>query len=357
MKTITKPTLLIDKQKCLRNIERMLKKARDSSASLRPHFKTHHSAQIAEWFRESGIYQCTVSSVSMAQYFALHGWKDITIAFPYNPLESIEVNELAKTIKLNILIESSESFAIAKEMISHPVGYFLKIDVGTHRTGIDHRNDSLIQDLVGGANETLEYKGLLAHAGHTYGTSDRKNLDWIFDRSLKILSDLKTKFGGIVSFGDTPSCSIIEDLSFFDELRPGNFVFYDWMQHQIGSCKLEEIAVCMACPIVAIHSDRNEVVLYAGGVHLSKDFVADGKSRSFGKVVDLTEEGWSNKIIGNVDRLSQEHGIIKMTSDQLARVKVGDLIGVIPVHSCLTADLQGHYLSTTGERINKIIKD
>jgi len=32
------------------------------------------------------------------------------------------------------------------------------------------------------------------------------------------------------------------------------------------------------------------------------------------------------------------------------------LIGVIPVHSCLTADLQAYYLTTAGDRIEKMTK-
>ena len=354
---IIKPTLLVDKAICLRNIQKMVRKAKASGATLRPHFKTHHSAEIASWFRENGVSKCTVSSVSMAQYFASNGWNDITIAFPYNPLESEEINELAKNIRLNILIESIASLDLANERINSPVGYFIKIDVGTHRTGIDPSNEDLIQKLIEGSNEKVKYSGLLAHAGHTYGGNTKSNIEGIFNGSRKLLTDLRNKFGGLISFGDTPSCSVIEDLSAFDELRPGNFVFYDWMQQQIGSCTINEIGVCMACPVVAIHKERNEIVVYGGGVHLSKDSVADGKINCFGKAVQLIENGWSKEIIGNVTRVSQEHGIIQLSAEDIAHVKIGDLIGVIPVHSCLTADLQGHYLSTAGERIDKIIKN
>ncbi len=355
------PTLLVDKKKCLRNIERMAQKAAASKATLRPHFKTHFSAEIASWFQDFGVTKCTVSSVSMANYFAENGWQNITIAFPYNPLESKAISELAKKIKLNILIESSESFRLANDRIESPVGYYIKIDVGTHRTGIDPRNVTLIKSLISASNEKLSYVGFLAHAGHTYGSSDFENIKWIFDKSVKTLNSLQQKFGGIISYGDTPSCSVISDLSAFDELRPGNFVFYDWMQHQIGSCELDDIAVCLAAPIVVIHEDRQEVIVYGGGVHLSKDFVTEkdsmGKDRKcFGKMVRLTGNGWNTDIIGHVDRLSQEHGVIKLSKEEIARVKIGDMIGILPVHSCLSADLQGHYLSTSGELIDKMKK-
>jgi len=149
----------------------------------------------------------------------------------------------------------------------------------------------------------------------------------------------------------------MSDFSAVDEIRPGNFVFYDWMQHQISSCTIEDIAVCMACPVVAIHADRNEIVVYGGGVHLSKDRVLENEKVCFGKAVKLKEGGWDTQIIGSIKKLSQEHGIISMSTEEISQVKVGDLIGVIPVHSCLAADLQGHYLTTSGERIEKMVKD
>lgn len=359
---IKTPTLLVDKGKCLKNIDRMVKKAKASNAILRPHFKTHFSGEIGSWFRANEVSSCTVSSVSMAKYFADHGWEDITIAFPYNLLEADEVSALAKKIKLNILIESEESLDHAKSHITSPVGYFIKIDIGTHRTGIDPRNEQLIEQLVNQPSEKHDFKGFLAHAGHTYGSTDFESVKWIYDKSVKEMTPLKDKFGGILSYGDTPSCSMVEDLSAFDELRPGNFVFYDWMQHNIGSCSAEEIAVCLACPVVAIHKDRNEVVVYGGGVHLSKDMITEkdimGKDQvCFGKMVALQNDSWNTDILGQVDRLSQEHGIIKLAEKALAHVKVGDLIGILPVHSCLTADLQGFYLSTDGERIEKMLKN
>jgi len=353
---IKTPTLLIDREKCRRNIQKMVRKATEAKAILRPHFKTHHSAAIANWYRKLGVNQCTVSSVSMANYFAAHGWKDITIAFPYNPLESAEVNILAEKINLNILLESSESTLHAKKHLKNKVGYFIKIDVGTHRTGIDSRNGDSINHVISASGDKLEFKGFLAHAGHTYGAGSIENIQWIFDQTEKMLVPLKEKFGGILSYGDTPSCSMIEDLSTYDELHPGNFVFYDWMQHEIGACSADEIAVCLASPVIATHPCRSEVVIYGGAVHLSKDSLSNKSAQCFGKAVELAEKGWSTSLIGNVDRISQEHGIIKLSGKSINDVKVGDMIGVIPVHSCLTADIQGYYLSTSGERIEKIAK-
>lgn len=347
------PTLLIDEEKCRQNISKMKAKCRDGHAHLRPHFKTHLSADIAHWYSDQGIHCCTVSSVGMAAYFASHGWHDITIAFPYNLLEHEAINQLAGKIQLNILIESEESLSHAQIHLTNPVGVFVKIDVGYHRTGMNPADPQALEKLIGAINGPLSFRGFLAHAGHTYGTQQAAEIKQINDRAKEILAPLQKTFGGILSYGDTPSCSSAEDLSVYDELRPGNFVFYDWMQHEIGACNVHEIAVCMACPIVALHPSRQEVVIYGGAVHLSKDFVSNEGRRCYGKAVRLTKKGWETDSIGHVDRISQEHGILKVTDEVLRTLAVGQLIGVIPVHSCLTAACQGHYLSTNGQYIQK----
>ena len=50
-------------------------------------------------------------------------------------------------------------------------------------------------------------------------------------------------------------------------------------------------------------------------------------------------------------RLSQEHGILKVAQNQFKNFNIGDLVEIIPVHSCLTANLMGHYRTTDGALI------
>src|SRR5512140_22273 len=92
---IKKPELLLDESKCRRNIRTMADKARSSKVIFRPHFKTHQSLEIGNWFREEGVNSITVSSVTMANHFARAGWKDITIAFPVNLREEKEIEKLS----------------------------------------------------------------------------------------------------------------------------------------------------------------------------------------------------------------------------------------------------------------------
>ena len=167
---IIRPTLVLDKQKCINNIEKMVLKAANHNLIFRPHLKTHQSKEIGEWLRNSGVDKITVSSVQMAKYFVEAGWKDITIAFPFNQLEIDEINDLAARIKLNILIIHADSVKFLKKHLKYEVGIFIKIDCGYHRTGIAAEDYDEIYSVTSMVNSVkkLKLKGFLTHSGHAY---------------------------------------------------------------------------------------------------------------------------------------------------------------------------------------------
>lgn len=355
---IRKPTLLLDRTRARANIERMAAKARASGVRLRPHFKTHQSAGVGEWFREFGVEAITTSSVEMAQYFARHGWHDICIAFPVNILEIEAINDLAGRVKLSLLVESEESVDFLAQNLAHPCRAWLKVDVGYGRTGIpwpDTARLAAVAERVTRAGP-LTLQGLLTHAGHTYQARSSTQVKTIYEQMVARLETARDRLqaAGLgpleLSIGDTPSCSLVEDLGQVDEVRPGNFVFYDVTQLEIGACREEDIAVALACPVVARHPEREQMVIYGGAVHLSKDSLAVANTPIFGYVAPLTSTGWGPRLPGvYLSGLSQEHGLVKASPKTINRFKVGDLVAVLPVHSCLTANLMKKYVTLEGE--------
>jgi len=350
---ITKPTLLLDKQKCKRNIEMMFSKAKTNHVSFRPHFKTHQSLEIGRWFKELGVDKITVSSLEMAQYFSSE-WDDITVAFPVNILEIETINQLSEKITLNLLVESVEAVRYLVQNTKNNIGIFIKIDIGYHRTGIPPTSTQQIDEILSviSASTTLSFKGFLTHAGHTYSCRTKEEILAIHNSSTEMLTSLKAIYKDrypdlIISIGDTPSCSVADDFSGIDEIRPGNFVFYDLTQQQIGACSFDQIAVAMACPIVAIHPERNEIVIYGGGVHFAKDRLeVDTIGTIYGIVVEQFEERWGEPIQGMyLKSLSQEHGIVSVPEQFIAKYKIGDLLYILPVHSCMTANEMKSYKS------------
>jgi D-serine deaminase-like pyridoxal phosphate-dependent protein len=364
LKTIIRPTLLLDKERCMRNIERLARKARRSEVNLRPHFKTHQSVEVGEWFRRFVIQSITVSSVDMAQYFAEAGWSDITIAFPFNLRQIQAVNDLAGRIHLGLLVESLETATFLKENLSKPVDIWINIDVGAHRTGIPM---NCVAEVVALGREIstgrkLALRGVLTHAGQTYGTNP-KEVTRIYADSLAGLQELKRalqKAGFVnveISYGDTPTCSVVEDFSGVDEICPGNFVFNDSMQLSSGFCGEEDIALAVACPVVAKHLKRNQAVVYGGAAHFSKDSYPENNHRSFGYVALAENDKWGERIPGAyVSQVSQEHGLIHLDPEILEKVSIGDLLFVIPAQASLTVDLMQEYLTLDGQVIHTMGK-
>jgi len=345
--SITQPTLLVCRAIVERNIKKMAAKL-SNKTTFRPHFKTHQNLEIGNIFRKHGVTKIAVSSLDMANFFAADGWDDITISIPANLRQIDQINELAKKINLSLIVDSTESAEFLLAHIKHPINLWLEINVGQNRSGFDCDKIEEIKnctDKILQKNHLIKLQGILTHAGHSYACKGEKEISDLYFETLKKLQKIKAAIATktwqpLISFGDTPCCSVIKSFDEIDEIRPGNFVYFDISQKEIGSCAQEDIAVAAALPVISLHPERNEVVLYGGAVHLSKEFLEKDGQANYGNIVTFKNDKWlalteENKII----RLSQEHGILKSNPNFLKTLKIGDLIYVSPVHSCLTADL------------------
>ncbi len=350
---ITKPTLLLDESKTRANIQRMMDKATASNVNMRPHFKTHQSSDVGEWFKDAGVTSATVSSVDMGLYFAQNGWDDIVVAFPVNWREIANINLLAGLCQLGLLVESLESVAFLAENLTESVDIWLDVDAGYHRTGFAWDDNDHALELVNaiGQSEKMTVKGMLTHSGHSYAGRTHEEIIAVYDETVSrfmALRDFLAEQGYAeltLSIGDTPSCSVVEDFSMIDEIRPGCYVFYDVMQSIIGSCDIEDISIGLACPVVTKQREHNQMVLYGGAVHLS-NYSMDNRNGQhiFGRVAMLTDDGWD--ILPDstyVKGLSQEHGVLHVSDDVLDTVNIGDVLVVLPIHACTTANIMKRY--------------
>ncbi len=358
MNTPPVPTLFLNEKIARNNIKLMAAKAIKAGVKFRPHFKTHQSKEVGNWFRNYPIDGITTSSLKMANYFAEDGWNSITIAFPFNILETEEIDKLAGKIDLRVLAVESSRIAQLDNKLSDDLGIYIEIDPGYGRSGILHSDDEAIQNIIQSINdsERLSLAGFYIHSGHTYKARGKSEILKTAASVLEIVTKLKSKYSIPICFGDTPSCSVLNDFGEIDEISPGNFVFYDWIQTQIGSCSFEDIAVAMYCPVVAKYKHRKELLIHGGAVHFSKDFDVNKEgSPYYGVVCNVKNNTWSEPISGTfLKSVSQEHGIISCSNTFFDEIEIGDIIAIIPIHSCLTADLMGGYTSTEGRKSDHI---
>lgn len=345
LKAVAGPTVVVDRRKATANIAAMQATAASAKVRLRPHFKTHQSVVIGDWFGAPAATAIAVSSVGMAQRFAQAGWRDILLAIPLNPGALHNYRQLANQVRLGLTLEHEDALAtIAK--LQAPVDVYIELDAGYGRTGLAVTQAARIDALLHQAQAlpNVRQLGLLLHAGNSYSSRGEAGIAAVHDQSLHALATLlsQLRFDRTqlrVSVGDTPTCSRMKSFKGADEIRPGNYVFYDLMQQRIGACDWSQVALAVACPVIARYPERGEVVVHGGAVHFSKDYVLIDQQPVYGQVMQTNRDGWGEPQQGaQLIGLSQEHGKVRMPAELIAQLQLGDVLFIVPAHSCLVMD-------------------
>ena len=283
-----------------------------------------------------------------AEFFADDGFRDITYAVPIAPDKLERAASLATRIERFSILVDSELTLRAVEAYATSVGVvfdaFLKVDCGYHRAGVDPDSpDSARLAIAMGRSEAVHFQGILTHAGHSYNATDAEEIRRIAAEESASLTRFRALLaaeglGDIVrSIGSTPTASIVAQFTECDEVRPGNYVFFDAFQATIGSCALEDVGVSVLTTVVGAYPERQSLIVDAGALALSKD---SGPSHidptfGYGLVCDTDLRPLPMRIVA----LSQEHG--KIVTE--LPVPVGTRLRILPNHSCLTAAMFDTY--------------
>jgi D-serine deaminase-like pyridoxal phosphate-dependent protein len=345
------PSFLVDRPTLNRNCARMRDKALASGVTFRPHVKTHKSVEIGRIQHGGATGAITVSTLAEAEAFAKDGFRDITYAVPLAPSRQKldRAAALAARIeRLSVLIDSESALrALEEYAAAHGMVFdvFLKVDCGYHRAGVDPESPDSVHLATGLArSEGVRFQGLLTHAGHSYHARDAEEIRRVAAEESACLSRFRALLAseGLGearrSIGSTPTASIVERFSDCDEVRPGNYVFYDAFQATIGSCAFEDVAVSVLATVVGSYPERGAAIIDAGALALSKDLGPDHVDPKFGYgiVCDIDLQRLPMRLAA----LSQEHG--KLVADEHVP-PVGTRLRIVPNHSCLTAAMFDKY--------------
>lgn len=361
---IPTPALLLDAGALERNVTTMAEKVRRLGARLRPHVKTHKCIEVGQLQRRHGAQGITVATIVEAKDFADHGFDDITWAVPLIPSRLDEVVALARRITFRVLVES-ESAVDALERAAKAAGIslhaWLEVDCGYHRSGVDPDEaaaTALARRIAD--SKHLAFDGILTHAGHSYHSRDLdgRRAAAREEREVTVGFAGRLRRAGIevpsVSIGSTPTMTAAESLEGVDEARPGNYVFFDWMQAAAGVCELSDVAVSVLTTVISHRDDLPHCIVDAGALAMSKDAgpSAPDLRRGLGPVHSgLTGPSLEPRV--NLASVSQEHGFVSgaRDSDVRGRFKVGERLRVMPNHSCLTAAMFDEYWVMNGETV------
>ena len=344
------PAFLVDRRVVARNCDRMREKATTSSVIFRPHVKTHKTVEIARMQHGGERGPITVSTMAEAEFFAGAGFVDITYAVPMAPEKLARAVALASRIeRLNVLIDHERALAALEEFHraeSATFDVFLKVDCGYHRAGVDPDDpESVRLALAIARSPAVRFHGLLTHAGHSYHARNISDILRVAAQETAAVTRFRSKLDGftnvIRSIGSTPTASVVDRFTDCDEVRPGNYVFYDAFQASIGACFPADCAVSVLATVIGCYPERGALLIDAGALALSKDLGPDhiDPSFGFGRVCDEA----LHPVALELRSLSQEHGKIEGDRAEIARHPIGSRLRVIPNHSCLTSAMYDVY--------------
>jgi len=369
------PAILVEKSRLDENIRSMQDLANEQNVRLRPHIKTHKSVQIASMQRELGATGLTVAKLGEAEVFAAAGFDDIRLAYALFGEEKYRrVAALLSRTRISFCVDTREGARAASEFFAAQgltVDVMLETDIGYHRCGVLWDSpDSVsfakwVDELPG-----LRLCGILTHAGHSYfgpqseGESLEASLCRVSnqerDRMLAFASSLKK--GGIkaavdgsleISIGSTPSIryfqnTLIDGFS-ITEIRPGNYVFLDMTQVNLGVQPLDRCALTVLATVFSRHKNDDgseRLFLDAGKKVLTTDtaFRAEG----YGQIL-YDAKAMVAMPHAVINALSEEHGWVRVRGGSTLRV--GDTVRVVPNHTCVVANMQPHVYLVDGENV------
>jgi len=237
----------------------MREKARRHGVRLRPHVKTHKVPAIAALQVEGMEKAIMVSTMAEARAFFEHGFRDVTYAVPVGADKLPEaVDLLRRGARLGLLFDHERTLAqIVEAARSADVRprVWLKIDCGYHRAGVDPEDPRSV-DLVLAAQVAaahVEWAGILTHSGQAYGCRTGEEAAAVAETERRVMADFAARTPGCpeVSIGSTPAVRHARSFAGATEIRPGNYVFFDKFQSDIGACRLEDCAVSVLTRVSA----------------------------------------------------------------------------------------------------------
>ncbi len=347
---IDTPALLVIEERLSKNIAEMQELADENNVRLRPHIKTHKSVEIAGRQLREGAKGISVAKVSEAEVMASAGINDIFIANEISSLPKLRrLRQLQEQITVSIGIDHWQQVELAAKVFENadrPLKVLIEIDSGLRRCGVVPGKPLFNLARKIEAVPFLELAGIFTHAGHVYSAVSEKQVQLIGESEAEIMAECADSLRsagikiGTVSVGSTPTVRYSAQHPVVTEVRPGNYVFYDNIQVQLGSCRMEQTALYVLATVIS-QPAADRIVTDAGSKALHLDRGAHGSEtvQGFGHLPDLA---------GSVVRLSEEHGVVILDKPQPA--EPGTPLLILPNHACAVVNLfdKMHLLQTDG---------
>lgn len=341
VQTLETPCVVIDVEIAKRNITSMQRAADDCGCALCPHIKTHKMPYFAKLQLEAGAKGICCAKVSEAEVMADAGIGDIFIAYPMvGEFRIKRAAALARRIRRLILSVDSRAAAdlletaAAKADIQFEVR--LEVDTGAGRTGAGTER---IRELALYIHDLphLKLTGIytfkslvLCSAPTTDNAAAAKEEGLLMAGAAKAIREAGVDLQD-VSAGSTPTGKLVAATGCVNEIRPGTYVFNDFMMQQEKAARYEEIAARIYATVVSVQ--QGYAVIDGGTKTFPMDIIPDTEPFYYPGYA-VVEDHPQCRLL----RMNEEHGMVSIPEG--TTLNVGDVLTLLPIHICTAVNMQ-----------------
>ncbi|MBI4545833.1 MAG: alanine racemase [Gemmatimonadetes bacterium] len=323
--------------------------ARQHGLALRPHVKTHKTAELALEQLRRGAAGLTVATLREAEVMARVA-DDLLLAYPPVGRPRLErLLALPAHLRLTVALDGEDvlrELAAAAAAAGRDVGVLVELDLGFHRCGVATPDDAV--RLAGRAADhpATRFRGAFFYPGHIREPVDRQapairelnsRLAAFLDAFAAAGLDPET-----VSGGSTPAAFASHCIPSLTEIRPGTYVFNDRITAAIGACGWDDCAYSVLATVVST-AVAGQAVVDAGSKALFREELhGTAAPRGYGALLDRPD------VV--VSAMSEEHGMLDLGRTAW-RPRVGDRVRIVPNHVCVSVNLHDRLWGLRGEKI------
>jgi D-serine deaminase-like pyridoxal phosphate-dependent protein len=334
------PCLVVHKPVLEQNIAEMAEYAQSLGIAMRPHQKTHKTAEIAKMQLAAGAHGVTCAKLGEAEALVDAGAvDDVFLAYQIvGPRKIARLLKLMDRARVSVAVDGVETAQALSEACAadgKTLDVIIEMNTGLNRAGIlpGEETERLAEEVA--AMPGLRVKGIMTHEGHVAKAMTQDELDEYGQSAGTAMVDTAERLRQkgipveVISVGSTPGSFSTTKVDGINEMRPGTYVFYDNASFRFGRIGPERCALRILATVVSRPSP-DRAVIDAGSKTLAMDPPPPDR-KGYGYVVEEPD--------AIIARVSEEHGVIEFPSGN-STLAVGDVVEVIPNHVCPTVNLQ-----------------
>jgi D-serine deaminase-like pyridoxal phosphate-dependent protein len=325
------PALVLDVDAAQRNIDHMASELkRIGRATIRPHYKTHKSPDLARRQLQAGAGGLSMATVWEAAILAAAGMDDLFVVnMVAHPGKVRVLAELARDHRVLVAVDEAANAATlsaAAVTAGSTLGIMVEVDTGMDRCGVDDAADCLavarqVMEMPG-----LRFEGITGYEGHCTLTPDnelrheRQREAMGFFTGVAALLEADGIKCPIRSAGGISTWNWTAAYPGMTEIQAGTYVVMDNFHGPMAPGFEHSLTI----QATVISRQSGKVIVDAG-------------NKSVADPADVTMVGHDHKVF----RFDEEHGIFDAAGG--SSLRVGDPVALVPGYSPSTVNWYDAY--------------